>query len=229
MKKFVFLAAALACVSCFQINPNFSVRRPGDIKGEGPVVSKDLAFADFHSIILNGGAEVKFVQAEEWKVTLKTQENIFDSLDYKVEDSTFVIQIKNHREVRAEEYSLTIQAPDLRLLEVNGAADFEMEKPFRSEGDVEIEISGAGDLDLSGEFVCRNLSIQVNGAADLEAEALDVAKVKVQINGAGDATLKGKASEADFEVNGAGDIDARSLSVSGKVRKQAAGLAKIRL
>ena len=229
MNKFVFLAAALSCVSCFQINPNFSVKSRNGIQGEGPVISRDLEYADFHSIVVNGGADVTFVQDDEWKVTLTTQENIFDSLDYKVSDSTLVIEIKNRRNVRAEEYALTIHSPELRLLEVNGATDFEMDQPFRSEGDVKVVVSGAGDLGLSGGFVCRNLDIVVNGAADLEASGLDVKKVRVQINGAGDAELSGKAGEADLEVNGAGDIDARGLQVSGKVRKHAAGLAKIRL
>ena len=61
----------------------------------------------------------------------------------------------------------------------------------------------------------------------MDLETIDVQKLKVEVNGAGDVNIDGKAAEADLSVNGAGDIDAIGLKVAGKVTKHAAGIAKI--
>ena len=228
MKKFILIAAAsLLCASCIQINSNFKGGKNA-VKGEGPVITKDYDFRDFDALCVNGNADVVFIQDENWKVTLTTQENIPEYLDYKVENGILLIQAKNRRTIRAEEYSLEIHAPAIRSIEVNGAADVDIPSGIQSDEDIEIEVNGAGDLKLVG-IACKTLSVEINGAADLKASGLDVATVNVEINGAGDAKLSGKAGEASLEVNGAGDIDARGLSIAGEVKKHTSGISKIQL
>jgi len=231
MKQIFSLAAAvLLCASCFHVNTNFkgAVGGKDAIKGEGPVVSKTFEdLKDFDAIQIIGQADVTFTQSDAYEVTLHTQENILDYVDYHVEGTTLVIQLKDHHTVRAEKYDLVIQAPDLRRIEVAGAADFEIPAGLRTEGDLTVEVNGAGDLDFSG-IRCNNLKVTANGAADITASSLDVQSLKVEVNGAGDVNLDGQAGEASLSVNGAGDIDARNLKVSGAVSKHASGLAKIR-
>ena len=198
------------------------------VKGEGPVVSKTFEdLKDFDAIEINGQADVTFTQSAAYEVTLHTQENILDYVDYHLEGTTLVIQLKDRRTARAEKYDLVIQAPDLRKIEVNGAADLKMPAGLRTEGDLAVEVNGAGDLDFAG-IRCNSLKMTANGAADITASALDVQSLKVEVNGAGDVNLDGQAGDASLSVNGAGDIDARNLKVAGKVSKHASGLAKIR-
>ena len=231
MKQILSLAAAaLLCASCFHVNSNFkgTVGGKDAIKGEGPVVSKTFEdLKDFDAIQIIGQADVTFTQSPAYEVTLHTQENILDYVDYHVEGTTLVIQLKDRRTARAEKYDLVIQAPDLRKIEVNGAADLKMPAGLRTEGDLAVEVNGAGDLDFAG-IRCNSLKMTANGAADITASALDVQSLKVEVNGAGDVNLDGQAGDASLSVNGAGDIDARNLKVAGKVSKHASGLAKIR-
>ena len=231
MKQILSLAAAaLICASCFHVNSNFkgTVGGKDAIKGEGPVVSKTFEdLKDFDAIEINGQADVTFTQSAAYEVTLHTQENILDYVDYHLEGTTLVIQLKDRRTARAEKYDLVIQAPDLRKIEVNGAADLKMPAGLRTEGDLAVEVNGAGDLDFSG-IRCNNLKVTANGAADITASSLDVQSLKVEVNGAGDVKLDGQAGDASLSVNGAGDIDIRNLKVAGKVSKHASGLAKIR-
>ena len=231
MKQILSLAAAaLLCASCFHVNSNFkgTVGGKDAIKGEGPVVSKTFEdLKDFDAIEINGQADVTFTQSAAYEVTLHTQENILDYVDYHLEGTTLVIQLKDRRTARAENYDLVIQAPDLRKIEVNGAADLKMPAGLRTEGDLAVEVNGAGDLDFAG-IRCNSLKMTANGAADITASSLDVQSLKVEVNGAGDVNLDGQAGDASLSVNGAGDIDARNLKVAGKVSKHASGLAKIR-
>ena len=229
MKRIIYLAAfTLLCTSCVYVNPNWKGGKNA-IKGEGPVVSKTFEdLKDFDKIEINGHADVNFTQSSVYEVTLRTQENVLEYLDYKVVGTTLVIELKDHRSVRAEEYNLVIQAPTLKRIEVNGAADFDIPGGLTSEDDLKIIVNGAGDLEFDA-IRCKDLTIEVNGAADADVTGLEVEKLKVEVNGAGDATVTGNAAEANFSVNGAGGIDARGLKVAGQVSKHASGLAKIQM
>ena len=228
MKKFLYIAAtALVCASCFHVNTNYKGGKNA-INGEGDVISKSFDFKDFDRIVINGHADVDFTQSSTWEVTVRTQENVLEWLDYKVEGTTLVIETKDHREIRSKTYDIVIQAPELKKLTVNGASDFNV-KGLRMDGDLDVEVNGAGDLDFD-QITCNSLSVEVNGAADANLTSIDILKkLKVQVNGAGDVEITGNAVDVSLEVNGAGDIDASGLKVAGEVKKHAAGLAKIRL
>ena len=228
MKQFLYIAAtALVCASCFHVNTNYKGGKNA-INGEGDVISKSFDFKDFDRIVINGHADVDFTQSSTWEVTVRTQENVLEWLDYKVEGTTLVIETKDHREIRSKTYDIVIQAPELKKLTVNGASDFNV-KGLRMDGDLDVEVNGAGDLDFD-HITCNSLSVEVNGAADANLTSIDILKkLKVQVNGAGDVEITGNAVDVSLEVNGAGDIDASGLKVAGEVKKHAAGLAKIRL
>lgn len=233
MKKILYLAAmTLLCASCFHVNRNFGggvhINGANSIKGEGAVITKSFDLKDFDAIRINGQADVLFTQGEAWEVSLRTQENIFDYVDYRVEGSTLIIELKDKKTAQAEEYDLVIKAPALKSLEVNGTSDFEIPAGLVSEDDLKVQVNGAGDLSFD-KIRCRDLSIEANGACDVEMNAIDVQKLKIQVNGAGDVDVTGDAAEASLEVNGAGDIDATGLKVAGEVKKHAAGLAKIKI
>ena len=228
MRKILYIAAtALLCASCFHVNTNYKGGKNA-IKGEGELISKSFDFKDFDQIVINGHADVDFTQSSVYEVTVRTQANVLEWLDYKVEGTTLVIETKNRVEIRANTYDIVIQAPELKKLTVNGATDFNV-KSLRMDGNVEVQVNGAGDLDFDN-ITCDSFSVEVNGAADANLHAIDIRKdLKVQVNGAGDVNISGNAKDVTLEVHGAGDIDARGLNVSGEVSKHTAGLAKINI
>ena len=228
MKKIFYIAAvALLCTSCFHVNTNYTGGKNA-IKGTGAVISKTLDLKDFDTIEINGGADVTFNQASVYEVTVRTQENIFDWLDYKVEGTKLILQIKDKKNVRAEVFDIVIQAPELNKVQVNGASDFDI-KGLRIDGDLDVQVNGAGDLDFN-EVACESLTVQVNGAADATLSSLEIRKtLKVEVNGAGDVNITGSTQDVSLQVNGAGDIDATGLKVAGEVKQHKAGIATIRI
>ncbi len=231
MKQILSIAAmALLCASCFHVNTNFkgTINGKNSIKGEGPVITKSFDFKDFDAIRVNGQADLVFIQGEAFEVTLQTQENIFDYVDYRVEGTTLILELKDKQTARAEEYDVTVKAPVLKKLEVNGAGDVRIPGGMMSDDDFKVEVNGAGDLDFT-RISCKDLIVRANGAADINAMGIDVQRVDIQVNGAGDVELSGKAGQADLNVNGAGDINATGLTVAGEVNKKASGIAKVRI
>ena len=228
MKNILYIVASMLLFSsCFHVNTNWNGGKNA-IKGEGPVITKSFDLKDFDRIVINGQADAAFTQSDTYEVTLRAQENVFDYVDYRVEGTTLILEMKDKRTVRSTDFDLTIKAPVLKSLEINGAADFDIPAGLMSEADLRIEVNGAGDLSFNA-LRCNDLSVSANGAADMDLKAIDVQKLKVEVNGAGDVNIDGKAAEADLTVNGAGDIDATGLQVAGKVSKHAAGIAKIQL
>ena len=217
--------------SCFHVNTNFTAGDGGNktlVKGEGPTVTRSYDLAGFDAVHVNGQGDVEFIQSEGYSVTLASQENVFEYIDMRLDGSTLVFEVKKGYNVRAKDLDLTLCAPSLKEVKVNGSADFDIPAGLSVDGDVSFKVNGAGDLDLKS-VRCATLSLAVNGAAEISASDIDVSELKVLVNGAGDATISGRTVDADFQVNGAGDIDARGLEVSGHASKRAPGFAKIRL
>jgi hypothetical protein len=228
MKKILYIAAmALMCASCFRVNSNFGNGKKA-IKGEGAVISKSFDLKDFDAIIINGHADVNFTQSPVFEVTLSTQENVFEYMDYRVEGTTLILETKDKRNVRAESYDVTVKAPALKSVVVNGASDFNIPAGLVSEDDLYINVNGAGDLDFK-QLRCGDLTIISNGASDIDAASIEVKGLSITVNGAGDVVVSGNVSgDASLAVNGAGDIDARNLTVAGELKKRAAGVARIK-
>ena len=223
MKKIVvILACVLAMSSC--------VIRVGDsgkkVTCKGPVITKSFDLTGFEAITVNGGADLDLIQGD-FQVSVKANEDVFDHLDYEVTDGVLVIKTKNDVGIRAEEYDITVSLPVLTAITVNGAADFDLKNGYTADSDLDIEINGAGDLDITGITV-PSLNIVVNGAGDIDINDMNVQKLSVIISGAGDVDLSGKANSASFNVSGAGNIDARNLDCA-DVQTHKSGIASVRL
>ena len=139
-------AVALLCTSCFHVNKNYTGGKNA-IKGTGAVISKTFDFKDFDTIEINGGADVTFTQAEGYEVTVRTQESVFEWLEYSVEGTKLILQTKDKKPIHAEVFEITVTAPELNKVVVNGASDFDI-KGLRIDGDLDVQVNGAGDLDF---------------------------------------------------------------------------------
>ena len=231
MKRVVSLiGAAMLCAACvFPINGlnGVTVNNGKKVTCKGPVITKELDLSGFDAITVNGSSDMELFQGESFQVLVKANEEVFDYIDYKVEDGVLILETKDHVNIRAEEYDVTITLPVLKELIVNGAADVDIKKGYAASENLKVQVNGAGDFDLSGIAV-PSLSFTLNGAGDIEADGLDVQELSVAVNGAGDIDVSGKAGKASFRVSGAGDIDARGLDCE-NVTTHKSGMASIRL
>ncbi len=220
----------MLCAACvFPINGlnGVTVNNGKKVTCKGPVITKELNLSGFDAITVNGSSDMELFQGESFQLVVKANEEVFDYIDYKVEDGVLILETKDHVNIRAEEYDVTITLPVLKELIVNGAADVDIKKGYAASENLNVQVNGAGDFDLSGIAV-PSLSFTLNGAGDIEADGLDVDELSVAVNGAGDIDVSGKAGKASFRVSGAGDIDARGLDCE-SVTTHKSGMASIRL
>ncbi|MBO4585233.1 MAG: DUF2807 domain-containing protein [Bacteroidales bacterium] len=227
MKKIAVLAAvAVLFTSCvIRVNNGSNGK---SVKCTGPVVTKVMEGLDgFNAITINGGADLEVIQADVCEVTVTANDDVFQHLDYKVEDGVLILETIDHVGIKAQTFDIFIKIPELTGVTVNGASDLDMKGGYSSDKGLDIVINGAGDIDITGITV-PSLSIVLNGAGDIDIKDMDVETLSVGISGAGDVDLSGKATSANFNVSGAGDIDASNLETS-SVTTHKAGFASIKL
>ena len=193
---------------------------------ETGMVSSTLQLDAFHSVQLDGAAELRLSNAEQVSAVLTTnmaqlmQENI--NLKTEVRDSVLYIDVPTNvpGPLKVE---LAIAAPCLRKVSVRGAS--------------KIETPEGHSLTQAG------LTLDLNGAAEAEL-ALDVNELTIDSKGASRLELEGRANDARITIAGAGKVDAEELivrdlhincagasqaevNVTGELWAQAAGASKI--
>lgn len=194
---------------------------------DGEVETRSFDLSGFQSIVLNGHADVDVFQGDVFEVTVTANTELFQHLDYYVEDGVLILQTKDRKSVKAKKYDVKITAPVLNKITVNGASDMNLHRYAAEEG-LELEVNGAGDLAFEGGFTAPSLKVVVNGAGDIDAEGLDLQDLVVEVNGAGDAEVSGRTVNATFRIAGAGDIDARHLAKE-HVESSKSGVGSIKL
>lgn len=209
MKKVLFAFCALLIVACScTISINGNGKR---VVCKGPETTKSFDLSNFTGITVNGSSDLTITQGENYVVSVKANEEVFDYLDYEVVDGTLVLKNKDAVQIVAKTFEVSVTLPCLEKLLVNGAADAEIHN-YTSDKDMDVLVNGAGDFEVSSIKV-PSLTFTVNGAGDIDASNLNVENLTVSVNGAGDVDLSGKAHTANLSVSGAGDIDASELDV----------------
>lgn len=226
MKKFLSALCAITLISC-TCNVHLGNGKSGKtVTCKGPVITKTFDLADFNAIEINGQADLEFTQTTgSFGVSVEANEEVFQHLNYRVVNGTLILETINKVNIRADKYEIYISAPKLSGIEVNGAIDGKI-LSLNQEEKFELEVNGAADLELNKVSVPQ-FKIEINGAGDLDCKDLNVGSLDIEVNGAGDVKLAGKAESCKLDVSGAGDIDARKLDCE-QFETHKAGLASIK-
>jgi len=154
--------------------------------GSGKLVKQDRDLPGFTEIEAGSAFSVKLSQGDVIKVTVETDDNYLDKIETVVKGDRLYINsmgMKNPSAMR-----VYISMPDLKLLDISGAARIE------SDG----EITGA------------TLDVIASGASKVKLD-LNVELLNSKISGASKVDLNGNASVHRSEISGASNLNALNL------------------
>lgn len=157
---------------------------------EGETISYD--FTDFESIRVSSLMLVNIEQGNEYKVDVKGRNA--DEVRLSQVGRELVVKYRDDWNIWDDELrrpigvSLTIQAPDIKEVELNGGCDGNVSGFDNSE--LEISLNGASDLTVS-----------------VNAERLDV-----HLTGASKLRLEGESGTLDARLNGASKLEAYNMT-----------------
>lgn len=160
------------------------------------ILTSTLQFDSFHSIQLNGAAQLHIGNAAEQSTTLTTnllEPLLFDSdLKAEVRDSVLYIDATETLPMDDLLVDFTIMVPELRKITIYGAGKIEtIEGLSLQQPSLTLDLNGAAEADL--QLYVNQLTVNAKGASSLE--------------------LQGTAEQTTITLAGAGEVDAESFVV----------------
>ncbi|MBL7793091.1 MAG: DUF2807 domain-containing protein [Saprospiraceae bacterium] len=195
MKRIQWLFLAFISVFALTLSPGCFIDFDDDenifgcINGSGPIVSETITVPAFTGIDLRMSAKVFVRQGDDFEVTVEGKQNIIDELERDVHSGVWRIEIDRcTRDVG--ELNVFITMPDVTSLKISGSGEIISENTLLVD-DIDLDISGSGDMDL----------------------ALEADDISSRISGSGTLLLQGLADELDLNVSGSGDLRAFDLAL----------------
>jgi len=158
------------------------------ISGNGDVTDEIRDLEGFSGIHVSSGIDVYLSQGEEYLVKVVADENLMEIIRTEVKGKVLEVGVEHPGIRRAESKRVYVTMPELDRLKISSAGDCMGETPFHC-GDLDIDISSAGDL-------------KIEVYAD---------RIHLDISSSGDASIKGETNEFEASLSSAGDLDAFDL------------------
>ncbi len=236
--KNIVLAFALMAVS-----PSIAQWSWEKIEGNGNVKKETRDAGAFSAVNSSGSWDVMIAYGTDQSIQLEGDENLLPYIETKVENGTLQIKSKKNVNLRHKN-KITIYVTLSRLtgIGLSGSGDIIGNGKFSNDGstkfrlsgsgnikmsvyklkDVEVSISGSGNIQLSGtaEMVnakisgsgnaeCTNLvtdevSASISGSGNIKVQANK--RLEASISGSGNIYYKGAASDVQKRVAGSGRV-----------------------
>lgn len=158
----------------------------------------------FTGIKVGGAFNVILSQTGNHKVVIEAEQDIIDKVRTEVKGGVLYINMEWDWSWKGHDNVLVyIDFKDLESLNISDAGDVMAETPIKAD-DLDIRVSGAGDLDL-----------EVNAIS-----------LEVEVTGAGDVNIAGTTNSQKIKLSGAGDYEARNL-ISNYTYAKASGAGNV--
>lgn len=208
------------------------------VDGDGNVVTEERNVNTFNKIDISGHFEVFIKQGKQENVEIETDQNLLQLIETETKKNTLYIKSKEPIG-NAKSLKLYITVVKLEDIDISGAVELRSKGTIVSE-ELEIDISGAADVDLDVEVEqlsmdmsgasetslkgkAKEFNIELSGASDLQAEKLKTQHTSIDISGAGNAKVFAKKT-LNVEVSGAGSVQYKG---NPKITKDISGAGSV--
>jgi len=188
------------------------------IQNLGNTVTETRAVSGFDRVAVIGTGKLTLAQTGTESLSVEADEAIMQYITTEVKGNTLILEYdppNNNPTLFAQSINYTLTVDEITGLEISGSGKIVTEK-ITTES-LDLEISGSGEIQVSGNADAQN--IQIDGNGEVDAEDLSGDSGIVSITGSGNVTvwLTGSLS---IEINGSGTVNyygdpSTSLSISG--------------
>jgi len=188
-------------------------RAASSMNGSGKIVDQDIEIAGFTRITTQAGLILELTQAESFKVTLSTDDNLVSRIVFSLEDENLKIAIQAPANFFPTSLKVKISMPRIYGLNISGETQAVI-SGFRSTFNFDLEVSKGSTLNGALEAGNCVFNVSGNSRVNLKGSALSLelnASGTSQLNlaeftvNAAQISLKEK-SEAYLNINGITDV-----------------------
>jgi len=180
---------------------------------KSPEITKTFEVGDFTGIKTEIACDIDYVESSEPSLVIKTGTRTMENLKVEVVNGVLIISARKN-DFRPAELDIKASSSTISYLEIDGALDFEAEQGLNPDS-LKIDVNGAADIEIEG-LNTQKIDFEINGASDLELKRVCCNTINGEVNGAADITIKGKAEKTNIDINGAGDLDLKDLDCPDK-------------
>jgi hypothetical protein len=202
MNKFGWIALALTVTigSC----RNIMGKR---IHGNGNIKTEDRSVGNFKNVDVSGAAKVMVSQGDKASVKIEGDENLLQYIEVNQEGDRIIVRERpGFRLLPTGDLRVYVTAPIFNRIDASGACDIIGQNKISNPENMEMHVSGAGDIKME----------------------VDAPRLISSISGGGSIYLKGQTKDIDLELTGAGQAHCYELlSENTKVDISGAGSAEV--
>jgi hypothetical protein len=231
------LAFPILLFSC----QNFLGKR---VRGNGNIQTQDRQVSDFKNVEVGGAAKVYVSQGDHASVKVEVDDNLQQYVEVRQEGNRIIVRERSgFHLVPTGDLKIYVTAPVYNSIDVSGACDIIGQTKLSNPEDLDMEVSGAGDIHMEADAPNIKAHISGSGSIDMKGQTKSVyleltgaahahcfdllsEDTKVDISGAGSAEVFASV-KLDADVSGAGNVTYKGnaptvnqhVSGAGSVRK----------
>jgi hypothetical protein len=204
MRKYLSIIALLAVMILVNSCHHYWGKR---VRGNGNITTEDHSVSNFKNVEVGGSINVYVSQGSPSSVKLEGDENIIKYVEVIQEGDRVIVRNKEGYNLEPSgEMKVYVTTPVYNEIETSGASDIIGQSKITNSEDLNIRVSGAGDVKLE----------------------LDAPRIKAEISGSGSIHIKGETKEAELKLSGVGSAHCYDLlSENTKVDISGAGSAQV--
>lgn len=171
------------------------------IKAHGDVVSENRIVDTFHSVRSQIAANIYLSQDTEQNVRIETNENLLYAIKTYVSDGELIITTE-HSFRQVDRLDIYLRAQDFNKINLTGSGNISSSNCM-AVGDLEIRITGSGNVDLCGS--AESLTANISGSGNFHAYDMVSNNVNAHITGSGDIRVRAE-EKLDVNISGSGAV-----------------------
>lgn len=217
--QLAFISLFLILLNSCQLVDNAEV-----IEGSGVNSSEKKSFNSFERIEAKGEFTIVVTASDVFSATVISDGNILPHVEINMENGILGIQPeKGYKLKPSERINIIVQCPTLNAVSLSGAGSIfidslsadtnkSIDLVLNGAGEIgaklyleeiKASINGGGNITLKGKS--DQTSIRIAGAGNVDTQRLESQKMKIQIDGGGDATVLALQT-LNVVINGAGKV-----------------------
>ena len=137
------------------------------MNGSGQIISRPITVADFTRVTVQGPFNIEVDQADQFGVTISTDDNLISRVQFTREEETLTIGIQAAANFFPTKLQVKIGMPRIYTLNLSGDAKAVL-NGFNSTYNFELDMSGGSTL--TGNIVAGNDDFNISGASQINLQ-----------------------------------------------------------
>ena len=194
------------------------------IKGNGNIKTEDHNISGFKNIDCDASADVYITQGEPAGVKVEGDDNLLPYIEINQKGDRLIIRERSHVNLDPSDgLKIYVTSPEFNSINASGAGDIVGQTKLTNDNDLNLRLSGAGDIRMevnAPTVVCtlsgagsaylkgqaKNVDIELSGVGSTHCYDLQAENTKVDVSGVGSAEVFASV-KLDATVNGVGSVN----------------------